>query len=71
MKKENLKELQEKLKWLEETPWYIGKDGLPSILLILLTIVTGIVLGIIIILILRNIEKNRLREKIKQISSKK
>ncbi|MFC2016580.1 hypothetical protein ACFLUF_02575 [Chloroflexota bacterium] len=64
--RKTLKELKEELKWLEETPFYIGKDGAPSIALILFIILTGFILGIIIIIVYRNFEKRSLREAIKE-----
>ncbi len=61
-----LKELKEELKWLEETPLWVGNDGSPSLLLILFILITGIAGGIIIILVYRSIKKRNLRKKIEQ-----
>ena len=61
----SIKELEEELKWLEETPFYIGRDGMPSIALILFTILTGLIIGIIIIKVWRRYRIKVLKEEIK------
>ena len=68
-KNKNLKELKEELKWLEETPFYISRDGAPSLLLILFIIFTGIIFGIIIILTYKYFKKRNLRKKIKELEN--
>ncbi len=70
MVEKSLKELKEELKWLEETPIYIGGDGAPSLLLILLILLTGILFGIVFLLIIRFIRKSKLEKKIDELEKK-
>ena len=67
MTEKTLEELKEELNWLETTPFWVGNDGCPSLLLILFVLITGIVLGIIIILIYRSVRKDRLKKQIKEL----
>ena len=67
MKEKSLKELKEELKWLEETSIFTGKDGMPSVALILFALITGILPGIIILLIYRSVQKDKLRKKITEL----
>ena len=43
--------LKEELKWLKETPFWIGKDGIVSFPMILFLLFTGVITGIIIVLV--------------------
>ena len=61
--KKSLKELKEELDWYENTPWYIDRDGMPSIALIIF----GIFTGFIGVLIYRFFKKENIREKINKI----
>lgn len=67
MAKTNIKELEEELKWLEETPFYIGRDGMPSMLLILFVLFTGILPGILIVLGYKAYRKYSIKKKISQL----
>ena len=70
MTEKTLKELKEELIWLETTPFWIGKDGDISLLLMLFVLITGIVLGIIIILIYKSVRKDILKKQIKELETK-
>ena len=59
MRQKSLEELKANLKWIEETPFYIGDDGLPSGLLIFT--------GIIPTLLFRFIKKKLLKRKIAKL----
>ena len=69
MSNKSLKELREELDWLENTPFYIGRDGSPSLGLIFLVIISGIVWGIIGILIYKYFKKRSLRKKISELEN--
>ena len=66
----DLKELKEELDWLENTPFYIGRDGLPSAGLILFIMFTGIIFGIMGIFIYKQFKKKSIKEKIKELEDK-
>jgi H+/Cl- antiporter ClcA len=66
-KQKTLKELETELNWLETTPFYIGKDGLPNITVILLILLTGIIWGLLGYLIYRNYKKKNIRKKINKL----
>lgn len=62
----NKEELKAELKRLEETPFYIGKDGMPSIPLILFVLVTGILPGLILAIAYRKFRIYLVRKQINQ-----
>ena len=70
-KKKTLKEMEDELKWMEETPFYIGRDGAPSIPLILFIIFGGVIPTIIIIIAYRKFKKRNLRKAIKEYYTNK
>ena len=61
---ESLTELKEQHNYLETTPFYMGKDGLPSMALIMITILSGFLIGITGILTYRYFKKKLIRKKI-------
>lgn len=63
MGEKSIKELEEELKWYEETPFYIGRDGAPSIVLM--------TFGLISAIIWRYYKKFSLRKKYKQLKEAK
>lgn len=69
--KKNLKELKEELFWLENNPCYIGKDGMPSPLLIIFILLTGIIWGFAILILVRHIKIKRLKRKINSLENLK
>lgn len=70
-KAKKIKELQEELDWLENTPFYIGDDGMPSIPVVIIILLTGIIWGIIGILVYRHFRKKYLRKKIIELKKQK
>ncbi len=60
----NKTKFKKKLEWLENTPWYIGKDGMPNMALIFGVFITGIIPLIIIILLYRSHRKKYLKKKL-------
>lgn len=63
------KELKEELEYLETTPFYIGRDGLPNLPLIFLVLITGVVPGIIILLVQRHFRKAQIIKELKRTSN--
>jgi len=59
-----IKILKEELKWLEETLFWIGRDGMPNMLLVIGMFITGILPMVIIILIHKFFKKRNLRKQI-------
>jgi len=57
-----IKDSKEKLKWLEETPFYIGNDGMPSVPLILFGILGTLGTGLIVVLTYKYFKKKSLRK---------
>lgn len=62
---EETKNYKEELEWLENTPWYIGNDGMPNVAFILGVILTGVIPAIIGIDIYRHLRKKWLKKQIK------
>ncbi len=58
------KNYKEELEWLENTPWYIGSDGMPNVILVIGVLLTGIGIPIIIILSYKYFRKRWLKTKI-------
>jgi hypothetical protein len=67
-KPKTLQELKKELNWLETNPFYIGRDGMPDLKILLFIILTGIIWGFLIVLIYKKIKKRNLKKKIKNYS---
>jgi len=59
--------LKEELDWLENTSWYIGNDGLPSLPLILLSLFSGIAFGIIVIILYKKFRTKYVKDKLTEL----
>ena len=69
--KKDLKQLKQELKRRENTPFYLTKNGFPSIgvilLVILLVIFTGVLLGIFFLIIYKKTRINALKKEIEYV----
>lgn len=62
-----LSKLKEELTWLETTPWYLSKDGMPNLWLI----VVGFIWGWVLVIAYRWLRKRHLRRLIAEIETDK